>query len=358
MLKFSQSRFLVDVACDTMGRMDKDFLKRLMAPPWAEPLVRVHEDYRILPFVDGEGCSVIKCAKAASNKDMIYIGTPQNRICRFCGKAKGTVTFKQKAHAIPEFLGNHRIISYEECDECNEFFAKTVEDNLAKILTLYNTVSAVRGKNGVPTYKPRSEEFRIGYVEGKGLDVRATKDFYQIDEECKTLRIESESKPYIPSEAWRCFVKMALSLMPYEKLKHFETLRKWLRYGDIASPPFGKDIFRVFFTFASTPVSYYEMQHVFLERMDDSKDIFYMMYAVAFKHFTFQIILPSDDKDRHLHGKKVDFKAPSSPFLFLRDRNMDLDKARSSWLDFSGTEKIKEKQSVEFSFKAIEKGNI
>lgn len=128
--------------------------------------------------------------------------------------------FQKKAHAIPEFLGNHRIISYEECDECNDFFAKTAEDNLAKILTLHNTVSAVRVKNGVPTYKPRSEEFRIGYIEGKGLDVRATKDFYQIDEERKILHIESESKPYIPCEAWRCFVKMALSLMPHEKLKH------------------------------------------------------------------------------------------------------------------------------------------
>lgn len=36
---------------------------------------------------------------------------------------------------------------------------------------------------------------------------------------------------------------------------------------------------------------------------------------------------------------------------------MNLDKAKSYWLDFSGKEKIKEKQSVEFSFKTIEKGN-
>lgn len=46
------------------------------------------------------------------------------------------------------------------------------------------------------------------------------------------------------------------------------------------------------------------MQHVFLERIDDAKEVFYMIYSVAFKHFTFQIVLHSDDKDSHLHGKK------------------------------------------------------
>lgn len=99
------------------------------------------------------------------------------------------------------------------------------------------------------------------------------------------------------------------------------------------------------------------MQHVFLERIDDSKDIFYMMYAVAFKNFTFQIILPSDDRDSHLH-EKIHANTPSSPFLFLRDRDMDLSRAKASWLDFSGRKKTTEKQSAEFSFKTIEKGNI
>lgn len=355
---FLKNLSLAGKACDRMNSMDKDLLNRFIDPPWAEPLVRVHEDYRILPFVDGVGCSVIKCAKATSNKDIIYIGSRQKRKCRFCGKAKGTVPFKKRAHAIPEFLDNHRIISYEECDECNDFFAKTVEDNLAKFLNLYNTISAVKGKNGVPTYKPKSEGFRVGYDEGKGLDIQATENFFRIDEESKTLRIEIESKPYIPCEAWRCFVKMALSLMPHEKLKHFETLRKWLRDGDIAHPPFGKDVFRVLFTFSSHRESYYEMQHLFLERIDDSKDIFYMMYAIAFKHFTFQIILPSDDKDKHLNGKKINFTVPSSPFLFLRSKGMDLNNAKAGWIDFSGIERTTEKQSADFSFKVIEKGNI
>lgn len=331
-----------------------------MPSPWGEPLMRENKDYRILPFVDGRGCSVIKCAKATSNKDIIYIGSRQNRTCRFCGKTKKTVSFKKKAHAIPEFLGNHRIISYEECDECNEFFAKTVEDNLAKFLTFYTTISFVSGKDGVPTYKPkpRDKSFRIASDEKKGLDIRATKDFVQIDEKNKTLHIQSESQPYIPLEAWRCFVKMALSLMPHEKLKHFEELKKWLRYGNTTSPPFGKDVFKVFFTFSPAPGCYYEMQHIFLERVDDSKDIFYMMYTIAFKYFTFQIILPSKDKDKHLNGKKINCNVPAGPFLFLRDRTMDLNKVKSRFLDFSGNEKKTEQQKAEISFKHIKKEDL
>ena len=45
-----------------------------------------------------------------------YVKDPIENICRFCGN-KGT--FKKKAHAIPEAIGNKSIVQKNECDECN-----------------------------------------------------------------------------------------------------------------------------------------------------------------------------------------------------------------------------------------------
>ena len=48
------------------------------------------------------------------------------RRCIYCGGFLGDnkrTTFKEKAHAIPEALGNKKFIQNEECDSCNSFFA-------------------------------------------------------------------------------------------------------------------------------------------------------------------------------------------------------------------------------------------
>jgi hypothetical protein len=52
-------------------------------------------------------------------------GPPKNkseRKCRFCGKSNPEVSFKKKAHLIPEFLGNKMLLSDFECDSCNYEF--------------------------------------------------------------------------------------------------------------------------------------------------------------------------------------------------------------------------------------------
>ena len=79
------------------------------------------------------------------------------RKCRFCGKSKPEVSFRNTAHAIPEFLGNKSLISMNECDICNEFFANEYEDHLAKWFGPARSLCQMRGKKGTPKYK--SKEF-------------------------------------------------------------------------------------------------------------------------------------------------------------------------------------------------------
>lgn len=46
------------------------------------------------------------------------------KVCRFCGKRFPEVKFKQKAHAIPELIGNKEFVLYNECAELIEIMEK------------------------------------------------------------------------------------------------------------------------------------------------------------------------------------------------------------------------------------------
>src|SRR5262245_16553961 len=54
------------------------------------------------------------------------------RVCRFCDQGKPYVTFKKKAHAIPELVGNKTLLTLYECDQCNKRFS-SFEDDFAKM---------------------------------------------------------------------------------------------------------------------------------------------------------------------------------------------------------------------------------
>lgn len=63
-----------------------------------------------------------------------YIGPDIPTTCRFCGKSTPEVKFQNDAHAIPQLLGNRKLILVDECDACNSFFAAKLEDHLGKLL--------------------------------------------------------------------------------------------------------------------------------------------------------------------------------------------------------------------------------
>src|SRR5690606_15011171 len=78
---------------------------------------------------------------------------PNDRSCRYCSKKNPDVAFSKIAHAIPEFIGNKSILSLNECDTCNEFFANQYEDHLSKWMNPLRSASQMRGKSGIPIYK-------------------------------------------------------------------------------------------------------------------------------------------------------------------------------------------------------------
>ncbi|WP_158653878.1 HNH endonuclease [Helicobacter cetorum] len=76
------------------------------------------------------------------------IGEPNKtkRVCRFCNKDFRETSFNNKAHVIPESLGNKILFSSNECDTCNKRFGETIDYSLSKFFELEYLVRGIRGK--------------------------------------------------------------------------------------------------------------------------------------------------------------------------------------------------------------------
>jgi len=105
------------------------------------------------------------------NNGQIQLFDDKNNTCRFCGKSSSEVTFKKKAHAISELIGNKEFVSKNECDVCNEHFGNLYEDNLSKYLGITRSLSQVSSKKGVPSYKSGDGNSRVDFT-NKGIVIQ------------------------------------------------------------------------------------------------------------------------------------------------------------------------------------------
>jgi len=76
--------------------------------------------------------------------------------CRFCRLSVPNMTFKMEAHALPECTGNKSLVTEYECDPCNQFFGKGIENDFGAWTKAQRAVSGVKGKKGVPALKEES----------------------------------------------------------------------------------------------------------------------------------------------------------------------------------------------------------
>ena len=165
-----------------------------------------------------------------------YLGSKNNRVCRFCGKTENETPFKNKAHAFPQFIGNTKLLSYYECDCCNIFFTK-LEDNFAKYFKTLNTLTGVKGnKNNIPTYKSKDGATRIEAKNQNEVHIHTDKgsDVFTIEKKDNgcIINIKYGYQPFIPIAVFKCLVKMSLTIMPEEELCKFTETISWLMSGE------------------------------------------------------------------------------------------------------------------------------
>lgn len=96
-----------------------------------------------------EGYELVASRVLSDQPDEVpeLIGTKDPRRCRFCGRGRPEVSFKDEAHVVPAALGNRTLLSFDECVGCNQA-GSVLEDALCKHLAPDRAVARRRSRGG------------------------------------------------------------------------------------------------------------------------------------------------------------------------------------------------------------------
>lgn len=171
----------------------------------------------------------IECHNTSIKKDA--------RFCLFCGRSSSETKFSKVAHAVSETLGNKRLVSNFECDECNDAFGRLLEDSLGKYLMPFKFTSGVIGKKSALTIKDNSKDNKKSYdsyraqkdqrndaysQEGKLINYIIEKpdtDIVQLNNDGFSLALKRQA--YKPDLVYAAFLKMALGVIPLNKMQGY-----------------------------------------------------------------------------------------------------------------------------------------
>jgi hypothetical protein len=217
--------------------------------------------------------------------------------CRYCGGGEPEVKFSKVAHSLPELIGNKLLFSRDECNTCNEYFDKHLENHLANFLGISRTTARVDSKKGTPKFKSNSGE-RVEMI-GNSLVILETQDsnLTALDEGTGLLTINTETKPYIPEQVYKCFVKMALSIMPEAELKGYKQCIEWIRLNKRPAK-FNSSALKISRTFVPGHRPFPAIWIKLFKRTGDKKTYPHMICNIAFYNFIFNFIVPFGSKDK------------------------------------------------------------
>ena len=307
-------------------------------------------------FAENYDCAFMRDCRA--KKPLII--EPEEQICRFCGRKAPDVKFRNKAHAIPELLGNKDIISRSECNTCNQHFGDMLENNLSLFLGPLLTVMGTRGKNKIPKYHHKGLEFKRdspNYME----IIQTNGEEIPIDSAKKNIVISVAGHGFVPIGVYKSFVKMAISLMPFEISKDFDCIKEWL-LEQVHTNPIGAGA-HCYYVFLPGNNLFPRVNPFVLIRKNDMLDVPYCQFVVQFNNLMFQIFIPSFSRDSHLIGKEIP-RPPLFPIIYEREQAAwDAYKEKIGNPDFyiydlSGTEKTSESLKIGYHFEQIEENPI
>ena len=149
-------------------------------------------------------------------------------VCRFCGRASPTVTFRKKAHLFPESIGNKLFVSKNECDSCNQLFSR-YETDLITFLKPYFAFNPIRGKNGLRKYRSNDKTSTIEQTDEMiKIQGISGKEKMHLDLEKNELRYDMDIGAHSKYNIYSVLVKMALSILPENLFGNFTITRDCL----------------------------------------------------------------------------------------------------------------------------------
>lgn len=267
--------------------------------------------------------------------------------CRFCNKREGETTFNDRAHAIPECLGNHQLLLSAECDSCNKFFSQNLEVHLDKYTRPFRIIGQIHGKKGVPNYQSNNQKSKIKFGEIPVFVSPKTEGFWKLDKENKRAMVNLHREPYIPYGVYKALVKIAISTIENEEeLAAFSETIAWLMCPDHTKYLIKPAI--IFETFIPGPRPTCGVAASLFRRKSSCHGEPYAIFMIAFGNIAMQLVVPSIVDGPKLTAKFVAFPTPfeicgwqfGPPSIYC--------------VDLSGTEKVKEDYTVGYSYSDLE----
>ena len=270
--------------------------------------------------------------------------------CRFCGQTKDKTHFKKKAHVLSRFIGNTKLFSTYECDECNERVFSPIESSFAEYMKLFHTMTRVSGYRGVPSYKPDMQgKSRIDVEQGE-LSIKAFEGeapIVEIDEDNHSVVVKGR-RSYVPQNVFKALVKMAVSIMPESELVNIPETLNWLQGKKIV----GKFIanFRMYGGMNRLPF----ITALLMKRKENHTDkVPAYIFMLAYDYFAFTIPIPFCELDRCYIGEDISMTVIPTPFDFHSSP------ITYKWIDFSSPDKVSNEQcSVSMHFERMEQRDI
>lgn len=154
------------------------------------------------------------------------VGKPDkaHRVCRFCNNTRSPLSFRKRAHAISEALGNKTVTIRDECDGCNTWFGSELEPDLIELLSVFRTLHGVKGKGGRKSYTGKNYVLQHG-GNGDNLSIVARGTTANTPTSGFTLQLQNAVSL---QNAYKCLVKFFLSVVDEHHLPLFEDTIRWL----------------------------------------------------------------------------------------------------------------------------------
>ena len=147
------------------------------------------------------------------------------RTCRFCGKSQPQVSFKNKAHAISEGLGNKTVVLLDECDDCNKKFSESIEPDIIQYLSIYRTFFEVKGKGGEKQW--HGENLKIKKEKEFTISIFSTDDPPEREKLPYKIKLEG-NYPITSQNIYKTLCKYFTSVIPAEELVKFRETIDWM----------------------------------------------------------------------------------------------------------------------------------
>lgn len=224
-------------------------------------------------------------------------------VCRFCGVRNGEInkngnitTFRNKAHVIPEALGNKKLISFDECDHCNSEFGKGIDQSLINYLSVFRAIYGIKGKNGLKKIKGRNFTFDFS----KGFDIKLSGNIDGSTEKvnCRLKGFDS----FIPQDLYKSLVKIVINTLEQDELINFDRTISWVTSSD-----YTKFLPKIIMTQAQ-PLFVDEPMLVTYIRKTDDYSIPFIVGEFRFADISFCFIVPFSRRDTKTFLKNSDYE--------------------------------------------------